>query len=67
MRLFEQSYNNDDNTILYSANRGMPDGTMTVEIGRLHIHSGETSDVKYPKVPGQGQIEKNWVWLPTHE
>jgi len=67
VRLFEQSYDAKEHTILYSGNRGMPDGSMTVEIGRLNIHSGQTSDIRFPKIPDQGRLEKNWVWLPTTE
>jgi tetratricopeptide (TPR) repeat protein len=67
MRLFEQSYDATVSTILYSGNRGMKDGTMTVEIGRLHLDNGTTSEIRYPKIAEQGRLEKNWVWLPTIE
>lgn len=67
MRLFEQSYDVKEHTILYSGNRGMSDGSMTVEIGRLNIYNGQTTEIRFPKIPGQGRLEKNWVWLPTSE
>jgi glycosyltransferase involved in cell wall biosynthesis len=65
MRLFEHSFDPTTETIRYSGNRGMPDGTMTVEIGRLNVLTGETTELQFPKIPTQGRIEKNWVWLPT--
>lgn len=66
MRLFEHSFDAISETIAYSANRGMPDGTMTVEIGKVHIRTGETTEVQYPRIPNQGRLEKNWVMLPTN-
>jgi predicted GH43/DUF377 family glycosyl hydrolase len=51
-----------DKTVLYNANRGMPDGTMTVEHGKIAVENKSTKDSKWMK--GTHHIEKNWVILP---
>jgi glycosyltransferase involved in cell wall biosynthesis len=54
----------DGNRILYNANRGLPDGTMTVEHGKIKL---DTQDVQYnyhPKAPTHQSLEKNWVLAP---
>jgi glycosyltransferase involved in cell wall biosynthesis len=57
IRLFSR----DGNTIEYSGNRGMPDDTMQIEMGRIDLASGCTVDVIHPRIPNQGRIEKNWI------
>jgi len=58
----------NDNQILYNANRGLPDGTMTVEHGKIAL---DTQDVQYclwpkwEKIHNNG-LEKNWVLLPNN-
>jgi tetratricopeptide (TPR) repeat protein len=51
-----------DSSIIYNANRGMPDGSMTVENGKIAMDSKSTKDSKWLK--GKHHIEKNWVILP---
>jgi len=57
IRLFSR----DGNTIEYSGNRGMPDDTMQIEMGRIDLATGCTVDVIHPRIPNQGRIEKNWI------
>lgn len=58
---------NHNNQILYNANRGMPDGTMTVEHGKISLDSQDTHFSFWPKWEGkeQSRLEKNWVLLPN--
>jgi hypothetical protein len=56
----------DSNNILYNANRGLPDGTMTVEHGKISL-DGE--DVQYsinPRFSTHQSLEKNWVLVPGY-
>jgi len=56
IRLFEHK-----NQILYNANRGMPDGTMTVEHGLIDLSKESTGQNKYLEKENKHSIEKNWV------
>lgn len=57
---------NHNNQILYNANRGMPDGTMTVEHGKIALDSQDTNYSLWPKWEGkESRLEKNWVLLPN--
>lgn len=48
--------------ILYNANRGMPDGSMKIEHGKISLDEETTKDSKWLEVDlGNRQIEKNWV------
>lgn len=53
---------NSNNTILYNANRGMPDGTMTIEHGEISLDKESTQNSVWPKLSGDHRsTEKNWV------
>ena len=48
--------------ILYNANRGMPDGSMKIEHGKISLDEESTKDSKWLELDsGNRQIEKNWV------
>ena len=51
-------------SILYNANRGIPDDTMTVEHGEISLSDESTKNSKWPKTANHHGIEKNWVLLP---
>jgi hypothetical protein len=56
--------------LVYSANRGLPDGKMAVEIGQISAMTGDTHSPVFPQAPQNNKIEKNWVWVPykdTHK
>lgn len=57
IRLFSQ----DGETLEYYGNRGMPDGSMQVEMGTIDISTATTIDVIHPHIDNQSRIEKNWV------
>jgi len=55
-----------NNKILYNANRGLPDGTMSVEHGEIALDSESTKNSCWPKVQGHHHsTEKNWVLFPS--
>ena len=63
VRLFEY-----DNEIVYNANRGLPNGNMTVEHGNIDVGLASTYRnvwLKNQSAPGV-KIEKNWVLVPTN-
>jgi len=51
-------------SLIYNANRGLPDGRMSVEIGALDSTTGQTIPPLFPTTTQNHQIEKNWVWIP---
>jgi len=54
------------NDIVYNANRGMPDGSMTVETGKLSLDSECTKESKWLTVKdAYRSLEKNWVLCPN--
>lgn len=56
----------EDNTISYNANRGMPDGSMTVENGILSLDGETTRSAKWLSVKDDKRsLEKNWVICPN--
>jgi len=58
MRLFSV---NGGQTLQYYGNRGMPDGSIQVEMGTIDLATFSTSEVIHPRIPDQGRCEKNWV------
>lgn len=54
----------DGNQILYNSNRGLPDGTMTVEHGKISLDSQDVQYQSYPRFPIHHSLEKNWVLAP---
>lgn len=56
IRLFQ--HNGD---ILFTANRGMPDGKMCVEYGHIECEAKTTVSSVLTKIDGSRDIEKNWV------
>jgi glycosyltransferase involved in cell wall biosynthesis len=50
--------------LIYSANRGLPDGRMSVELGALDPATGRTIPPLFPTTEHNHKIEKNWVWIP---
>ena len=58
IRLFTD---NSDTLVQYNGNRGMPTGKMEIELGKINIVTGVTSSHRFPHIPNQGAIEKNWV------
>jgi glycosyltransferase involved in cell wall biosynthesis len=67
VRLFSTLGDEDDEepTFYYNANRGLPDGPMVIETGAIDIVTGVTTNTKFPRIPNQGGVEKNWVFLPS--
>jgi tetratricopeptide (TPR) repeat protein len=66
VRLFSR----DGSTLEYSGNRGMPDGSMQIEMGEIDLlHGCAAKNSVYPRIPNQGRIEKNWVhfWDPVKQ
>jgi glycosyltransferase involved in cell wall biosynthesis len=63
IRLF---YSSHANNILYNANRGMPDGRMTVEHGMVILDSEQVKLSSWPKwhEKHNNSLEKNWVLFP---
>ena len=59
VRIFVQ-----EGKILYNANRGMPDSTMTVEHGKISLEYESAKESTWPKVENQHSIEKNWILCP---
>lgn len=61
----EDSDDEDEEIIYYNANRGLKDGRMVVEHGKIIIDhilkTAKTSDSQFLKIKGQRHIEKNWV------
>jgi tetratricopeptide (TPR) repeat protein len=54
------------NEIVYNANRGMPDGFMTVESGSISLDSQTTRSSKWLSVKNvKRSLEKNWVLCPN--
>jgi len=62
VRLF---YNTNTNKVHYNANRGLPNGPMVIETGIIDATTGNLTNTSYPKISNQGNVEKNWVYLPT--
>lgn len=56
MRLYND-YNKD--TIYFSGNRGISNGTMEIQIGNIEYGY---ANAQFIKIPNQKQIEKNWVF-----
>ena len=56
MRLLEHA-----GTTYFTANRGLPDGTMRVEYGYIDYENKRTVSSLLTKPDGQNNIEKNWV------
>lgn len=57
------------NELLYNANRGLPNGHMTVEHGKIDIELKSTYSnvwLKNSSAPGS-RIEKNWVLIPRKD
>jgi tetratricopeptide (TPR) repeat protein len=55
-----------DNSIVYNANRGMPDGSMTVENGIISLDGETTRSSKWLSVKdNKRSLEKNWVICPN--
>jgi len=52
-----------DNGLFYSGNRGLDNGNMVIELGRINGRFGISSDLL--KIEGQQPIEKNWVLIPN--
>ena len=59
IRLFIQ-----DGKILYNANRGLLDSTISVEHGKIFLEYESTKDYSWPKTERQKSIEKNWILCP---
>jgi len=59
IRLFTEG-----NNILYNANRGLPDGTMTVEHGKISLDGQDVQYHYYPRFSTHQSLEKNWVLAP---
>jgi glycosyltransferase involved in cell wall biosynthesis len=60
MRIFSPNGVN----LYYYGTRGMPDGSIQIEMGQIDVASSSESntlDSCHPRIPGQGQVEKNWV------
>jgi glycosyltransferase involved in cell wall biosynthesis len=56
----------DNTDIMYNANRGMPDGSMTVEHGMISCSKESTAQSKWLSVKDNYRsIEKNWVLCPN--
>ena len=54
-----------ENTIIYNANRGLPDGSMTVENGAISLDDETTRDTKHLSMKNAHRsTEKNWVICP---
>ena len=53
----------DGQSVTYNGNRCLKSGSMEIEVGKVDIVTGETVPPKYPHIPGQGSLEKNWVFL----
>jgi len=63
VRLYKDSVY--ENVLLYNANRQLKSSIMCVETGVIDILTGQTISPIYPKIPGQGSLEKNWVITPN--
>ena len=52
----------------YNANRGLVDGTMTIETGKINILTGSVESYKILRTDGESRkIEKNWVFLQENK
>ena len=63
VRLFRD--NTNPSMLMYNGNRGLPGGNMEVEVGSVNLETGETIPPRFPHIPDQGRLEKNWVLLPV--
>jgi len=55
-----------DNIIVYNANRGLPDGSMTVENGTISLDDEKTGSEKWLTMKdAHRSLEKNWVMCPN--
>jgi glycosyltransferase involved in cell wall biosynthesis len=62
MRLFSPNGVN----LYYYGTRGMPDGSIQIEMGKIDVASScesKTVDSIHPRIANQGRVEKNWVNL----
>ena len=50
-------------SVTYNGNRCLKTGSIEIEVGKVDILTGETVPPQYPHIPGQGSLEKNWVFL----
>jgi hypothetical protein len=58
----------NDNKIMYNANRGMPDGTMSIEHGEIALDTESTKNVSWPRKQGyHNSTEKNWVLCTSNK
>ena len=60
MRIFSPNGVN----LYYYGTRGIPDGSIQIEMGKIDVASSsesKTVDSCHPRIPGQGRVEKNWV------
>jgi len=60
MRLFSPNGVN----LYYYGTRGMPDGSIQIEMGKIDVASScesKTVDSIHPRIANQGSVEKNWV------
>ena len=57
---------NTNSTLIYNGNRGLPDGNMEVELGSVDLITGVTVPPKFPHIPNQGRLEKNWTIIPNN-
>ena len=48
-------------SIYYNANRGLSQGNMVIEHGKINRISLETQETRFLKIQGQRSVEKNWV------
>lgn len=55
-----------DNDIVYNANRGLPNGSMTVETGKISLDNESTKGAKWLTMKdAYRSLEKNWVLCPN--
>jgi len=54
-------YHPSTDSIYYTSNRGLKEGNMVVEHGKINRISLETQESRFLKIHGQRSVEKNWV------
>jgi len=64
----EDSDDEEETAIYYNANRGLKEGRMVVEHGKIVVgqDSIRTTDSTFLKINGQRHTEKNWVMAGDH-
>lgn len=66
IRLFSSA--NNENMLTYNANRGLANGTIAVETGKINVLTGKVESYNILNMVDQNKrVEKNWVFVQENE